>query len=86
MTQIRDEISAELGVGEQILWQGQPRQGMFLRAADFFMIPFSLLWGGFAFFWEYSVISKGAPLFFCLFVWTTFCHSRPVHHNRAFFY
>lgn len=51
-----DRVRKELMDGEDLLWQGQPVQGVRLRAADVFAIPFSVLWAGFAFFWEASVL------------------------------
>jgi hypothetical protein len=61
-----DDIRGELGPTEKLLWAGRPPQGFRLRGRDTVSIPFSLMWGGFAIFWETMVIVNGAPLFFVI--------------------
>lgn len=64
-------IASHLFTGERIVWAGQPKQGLVLGARDALLIPFSLLWGGFAIFWNASVwliphTQNGPDLFFRL--------------------
>jgi len=61
-----DLLTQELNSNEKLIWHEIPKQGLMLKASDTFMIPFSLLWGGFAIFWELGVLKAGAPLFFAL--------------------
>lgn len=56
----------DLERGERQLWTGAPKQGLVLRAADAFLIPFSFLWAGFAVYWEVSVLRTSAPGFLAL--------------------
>ncbi len=52
---IRD-VEALLEPGERTLWVGRPLTGFRFNRGDVFLIPFSLLWGGFAILWEYMAI------------------------------
>lgn len=66
----------ELLSDESIEWTGQPDPSIVFSKMDAFLVPFSLMWGGFAIFWELSVTgilfqSKGhggpPPVLFALF-------------------
>ena len=63
---------------EKVLWKGQPETSVIFTRADIFLVPFSLMWGGFAIFWELGVLgisfmasnsssNNNPPIFFALF-------------------
>jgi hypothetical protein len=61
-----DRFASRLLSGEHVLWSAKPRQGIMFSGRDAFLIPFSLLWGGFAIFWEFGAVSgtmtaRGGP-------------------------
>jgi len=53
-------LSQNLDQGERLLWSGKPLDGVRLRSQDLFLIPFSLMWGGIAIFWEYTAVTHPA--------------------------
>jgi len=70
------KLQPELLSGESIYWAGMPNPGRIFHSDDWVLIPFSLLWGGFAIFWEASALgylnfgskssAHSAPFFFVL--------------------
>lgn len=63
MNEADSVIQAELGLKEQLLWAGVPRKGFALRKSDATLIPFSIMWGGFAIFWEVGALGTNNELF-----------------------
>jgi len=61
------DFQGRLLAGERIQWSGAPPGGILLAPGDALRIPFSVMWGGFAIFWEWGVLHAGhAPDFFVL--------------------
>ena len=54
--EIAAKFQPELASGENLLWTGKPDPSVIFHSEDWLMVPFSLLWGGFAIFWEASVL------------------------------
>ena len=54
---IQELLGNDLLSDEEITWAGQPDPKIYFTKADAFLVPFSLLWGGFALFWEGAVIA-----------------------------
>lgn len=54
---IREKLTPYLASGESIQWVGQPDPTKLVSIADWFMIPFSLFWCGFAVFWEVTALT-----------------------------
>ena len=61
-----EELQPYLRPQERLLWAGRPDPEVIFTPADAFIVPFSLMWGGFALFWELSVLHTDAPFFFRL--------------------
>ncbi len=66
LASLTERFRNELDPGERLIWSGQPQQGFLLSLSDALMIPFSLIWCGFACFWEYEALNGGAPILFML--------------------
>ncbi len=68
----QQHLLGQLIPGERLLWAGKPDPRRIFSGEDIFLVPFSLMWCGFAVFWELSVLGIGpaategeeAPLFF----------------------
>jgi hypothetical protein len=54
--QIQSKFQRYMRPGERIAWTGRPPRGLRFSGRDIFLVPFSLLWGGFAIVWETAVL------------------------------
>jgi len=60
------QLASYLRPREQLLWSGRPDPAVRFSPADVFLVPFSIMWGGFALFWELAALFSGAGPFFVL--------------------
>lgn len=64
---VESQLAPYLLPDETLVWTGRPDPVKHVSAIDVFLIPFSLLWGGFSVFWMAAALVGGAPVPFALF-------------------
>ena len=63
----RHRLDPYLLPDETLLWTGRPDPAKHLSPKDLWLVPFSLLWGGFSVFWTVSVALRAATPLSALF-------------------
>jgi hypothetical protein len=58
-----DAVRRQLSADEHIEWVGRPDPDKRFTKADIFLVPFSVMWGGFAIVWESLAIVSGGGFF-----------------------
>jgi hypothetical protein len=58
-----DVVRRQLSPDEHVEWVGAPDPAKRFTKADFYLVPFSVMWGGFAIVWETLAIVGGAGFF-----------------------
>ena len=61
-----DAVERHLSSGERVEWVGRPDPAKHFTRGDVFLVPFSILWCGFAVVWETIAISSGGGVLFAL--------------------
>lgn len=59
-------MNTELPSSEQVLWSGSPVRYPVFDQQDAYLVPFSILFCGFAIFWESNAVRLRAPFFFLI--------------------
>ena len=64
----QEQLQQYLRPHERLLWSGRPDPRKIFTAKDWFLVPFSLMWGGFAIVWEVAAIvgTEGSNRWFIL--------------------